>query len=193
MNNRRVRSTGLLPILALGMLLAVISCLPGQNFVLIGKELNRPVALRHSRRSNNLSVRYAAEGEEAAGQTTDLMLAAHTGDVAKVREAAASGIAIDAQDPYGWTALRYAVRANNAEAASALIELGASMNLASESGRTPLMSAAGNGLTDMVELLIKAGVDVTVKNKAGQTAYDISLRGGAAGCEKVREMIKAKM
>jgi len=193
MNIRRVRNTGLVPILALGILLAVKSCFQSPNFVLVANELNHPLALRHSRRSNNLSVRYATEGEEAKGETTELMLVAHIGDSAKVREAAATGIAVDAQDAYGWTALRYAVRGNHVEASSALIVLGANMNLASESGRTPLMSAAGNGLTAMVKLLLEAGADATVKNKAGQNAYDISLRGGAAGCEKIREMIKAKM
>ncbi|CAK9007951.1 Putative ankyrin repeat protein MM_0045, partial [Durusdinium trenchii] len=70
-----------------------------------------------------------------------------------------NGAKLDAQDLYGWTALRYAVRADQVEAAEALIEGGADMNLSSKSGRTPLMSAASNGIADMVKLLLDAGAD----------------------------------
>eukprot|EP00434_Breviolum_minutum_P023567 symbB.v1.2.020789.t1/scaffold1766.1/size102418/8 len=94
------------------------------------------------------------------------------------------------EDLYGWTALRYAVRADRVKAAKALIDGGANLNIASQSGRTPLMSAASNGIADMVKLLLDAGADAKVKNELGYTAYDLSLRGGATGCEECREMLQ---
>lgn len=123
-----------------------------------------------------------------AGET-DLMLAAVADDVSKINALMKSGADIDAQDAYGWTALRYAVRQNHRDAAEALIELGANPNLASASGRTPLMSAAGNRLSGMIRLLLKSGADKAAKSGDGKTAYQISLRGGTAGCTACREML----
>merc|ERR1719161_1339591 len=54
---------------------------------------------------------------------------------------------INAQDEFGWTAIRYAVRNQQAAAARMLaVDFKADINLPSKSGRTPLMSAAGNSL-----------------------------------------------
>ncbi|CAL1126821.1 unnamed protein product [Cladocopium goreaui] len=94
------------------------------------------------------------------------------------------------KDLYGWTALRYAVRADKVKAAKALIEGGADMNIPSKSGRTPLMSAASNGIADMVKLLLDSGADPKVKNEGGYTAYELSLRGGETGCEECRQMLQ---
>eukprot|EP00443_Scrippsiella_acuminata_P018103 CAMPEP_0115221822 /NCGR_PEP_ID=MMETSP0270-20121206/28170_1 /TAXON_ID=71861 /ORGANISM="Scrippsiella trochoidea, Strain CCMP3099" /LENGTH=231 /DNA_ID=CAMNT_0002635939 /DNA_START=50 /DNA_END=743 /DNA_ORIENTATION=- len=147
--------------------------------------LARPVgrdATRHIVRATPVSVGDA--------DTTPLMLAAYKGDTEEVRGYAEGGAAdLDAQDAYGWTALRYAVRAGHADAAMALIESGANIDLASNSGRTPLMSAAGNGLPEMVEMLIKAGADTKVENKAGETAFRISMRGGVLGCAECRKLL----
>ena len=98
------------------------------------------------------------------GGTTPLMMAAHKGDVDEVKGYVKNGAKLDAQDLYGWTALRYAVRADQVAAAKELIAGGADLNLPSQSGpgteflvfisfhfrRTPLMSAASNGIADMV-------------------------------------------
>merc|ERR1719188_1818194 len=96
---------------------------------------------------------------------------------------------VNEQDDFGWTALRFAVRAGHEAAATALIESGADVNLASSSGRTPLMSAAGNGYSSVVEMLLKAGADTTAVNKAGETAFRITLRGGVLGCARCRELL----
>merc|ERR1712007_60498 len=85
---------------------------------------------------------------------------------------------------------RYAVRKNFAEAAKKLLSLGADINLASESGRTPLMSAVGNGLGEMVELLVTSGADLKLQSEDGLTAYDLSFRGGIASSPAVREMVR---
>lgn len=122
-------------------------------------------------------------------QTTPLMMAAHQNKVAEVASLIAAGEDLNLQDQYGWTALRYAVRANQKETATALLEGGAKVNLASHSGRTPLMSAAANGLSEMVKLLIQKGADVQKQNKNGDTALALSMRGGATGCDKCRKLL----
>jgi len=41
----------------------------------------------------------------------------------------------------------------------------------------------------MVEMLLKAGADTKLTNKAGETAFRISLRGGVVGCAKCRQLL----
>eukprot|EP00930_Biecheleria_cincta_P093146 TRINITY_DN83328_c0_g1_i1.p1 TRINITY_DN83328_c0_g1~~TRINITY_DN83328_c0_g1_i1.p1 ORF type:complete len:208 (+),score=28.88 TRINITY_DN83328_c0_g1_i1:101-724(+) len=120
----------------------------------------------------------------------ELAAAAHAGDEEKLVKLLKGGADVDHQDDYGWTPLRYAVRANQRSAAYMLIEAGANINLASKSGRTPLMSAAGNKLNDMVRMLLDAGADKTLKDSSGLTAYNIALRGGGTGCPECRALLE---
>eukprot|EP00929_Paragymnodinium_shiwhaense_P063737 TRINITY_DN31872_c0_g1_i1.p1 TRINITY_DN31872_c0_g1~~TRINITY_DN31872_c0_g1_i1.p1 ORF type:complete len:209 (+),score=32.12 TRINITY_DN31872_c0_g1_i1:79-627(+) len=121
----------------------------------------------------------AGQEDNQQGGVTQLMSKAHEGDATAVRQLIKSGHDVNAQDAYGWTALRYAVRNNHCNAALALLEGGADPNIASTSGRTPLMSAAGNDLLQMVELLINDGnADIMQHDDRGRTAYDIATRGG---------------
>jgi len=116
---------------------------------------------------------------------TDLMQAALTGSADEVKKLVESGADINAQDEFGWTALRYAVRTTKTEAAAALIELGADVDMPSKSGRTPVMSVAANGLEDMVKLLLDAGADTSAKDAEGLTAQDHAR-------EQLKEMVKPK-
>eukprot|EP00929_Paragymnodinium_shiwhaense_P011272 TRINITY_DN1167_c0_g3_i1.p1 TRINITY_DN1167_c0_g3~~TRINITY_DN1167_c0_g3_i1.p1 ORF type:complete len:209 (+),score=53.12 TRINITY_DN1167_c0_g3_i1:67-693(+) len=126
-----------------------------------------------------------AEGNFFPGGVTLLMAKAHEGDVAGLKELLAAQDDINAQDAYGWTALRYAVRSNKRDAAAALLAAGADPNIASSSGRTPLMSAAGNGLLQMVELLVNEGkADLLQHDERGRTAFDVALRAETARREQ---------
>lgn len=117
------------------------------------------------------------------------MAAAHDNKGDEIKQLIDGGADVNTQDKYGWTALRYAVRNDCREAVEALVELGADVNLSSNSGRSPLMSAAGNSLSHMVRILLKNGADKQQKDKAGETAYEHSLRGGHSGCTACREML----
>jgi len=189
MNSQRLRRTTGLLLLSLTSLIVTKFRLGSLSFT-SSFQRHHVLTPQQVQRTSNPLIRYAADaGEVGDGKTTPAMLAAYTGDAAAVRGLVAEGADLDAQDAYGWTALRYAVRANHEDCVSTIIELGANIDLASASGRTPLMSAAGNGLSHMIRLLIKSGADRTLKNTAGQTAYDISLRGGSTGCTACREML----
>eukprot|EP00437_Effrenium_voratum_P033462 CAMPEP_0181460764 /NCGR_PEP_ID=MMETSP1110-20121109/33513_1 /TAXON_ID=174948 /ORGANISM="Symbiodinium sp., Strain CCMP421" /LENGTH=188 /DNA_ID=CAMNT_0023585333 /DNA_START=68 /DNA_END=634 /DNA_ORIENTATION=- len=124
------------------------------------------------------------------GGTTELMKAAYEGDTAKVEELAGKGVDIDAEDTYGWTAVRYAVRNRQLDSVKKLLELGADINKASKTGRTPLMSAAGNGLEEMCALLVEQGdADIMAMDEGGKTAYDLALRSGPFGSDRIRELV----
>eukprot|EP00929_Paragymnodinium_shiwhaense_P011270 TRINITY_DN1167_c0_g1_i5.p1 TRINITY_DN1167_c0_g1~~TRINITY_DN1167_c0_g1_i5.p1 ORF type:complete len:233 (-),score=52.66 TRINITY_DN1167_c0_g1_i5:276-893(-) len=132
----------------------------------------------------------AGQEEEQQGGVTQLMAKAHDGNAQEVRQLLAEGYEVNAQDNYGWTALRYAVRNNNYDATAALLEGGADPNIASHSGRTPLMSAAGNDLAQMVELLINdGGADIMQHDDRGRTAYDIASRGGPLRNQAIRDLV----
>ncbi|MBC7862454.1 MAG: ankyrin repeat domain-containing protein [Bacteroidia bacterium] len=62
------------------------------------------------------------------------------------------------------------------EIAEILIKKGALVNCISDNGNTPLHSMAENGdeSLDEVKILLKNGADKTLKNKSGETAYDIA-------------------
>src|SRR5690606_27955072 len=59
------------------------------------------------------------------------------------------------------------------------LDAGASVNAQiGEGGYTALMWASSRGHAPVVELLLKAGADTTLKNFLGKTAPDIALREG---------------
>lgn len=95
-----------------------------------------------------------------------------------------AGADIHAADKNGVTALHHAVRFRNVVAVRTLIEHGANVNQACrKSGSTPLHRAvtstgapgtAGKHaeVLDIIRLLMEAGADPTVTNKAGRTPAD---------------------
>lgn len=73
-----------------------------------------------------------------------------------------------------------AVRFNDFQAISALIEKGVDLNINDEHFYTPMFWASSQGAAETVNLLIKAGADVNYQNKFGFTAlmlarYDVEI------------------
>jgi len=171
----------------------------GLSFVGHARHIRRSAAVRQAESAEaganeaGANVAWVQEGMDPGGAT--LLMAAAIGNDSKeiTRLAAGDKTGLNAQDDYGWTALRYAVRAGNLKAAKQLIEEGADVNVPSKSGRTPLMSAAGNKLSKEVSFLLQNGADANLKDGDGRTAYEIAMRGGATGCSECREMLKAAM
>jgi len=99
---------------------------------------------------------------------------AQAGDLAEISALLASGELIDARDPYGQTALMYAVSAGNTDIVQDLIELGADVNALTDEGWTALMFAArDNG--DAIPVLLENGADAELENSEGRSAFDIAL------------------
>lgn len=76
-----------------------------------------------------------------------------------------AGADVKIMDEYGNGILHYA---QNARTAAVLLEAGAALDVKNNTGVTPLMSAAMNGKTDVVELLLGRGADPTVKDTKGK-------------------------
>lgn len=75
------------------------------------------------------------------------------------------GVPVNAQDVYGMTPLHYAMRAENADAAIALLEAGADPNIPNRDNLIPLrMTIAMPERLDLLELMLKKGGDVNYYN-----------------------------
>ena len=66
-----------------------------------------------------------------------------------------------------WTPLMYAAREGAADAAMALVALGADMNVQDPEGVTPLLEAILNAHFDLAEVLLEAGANPNLADKAG--------------------------
>lgn len=69
-----------------------------------------------------------------------------------------------------WTPLMYAARQGSVDAASALAEIGADLNLADPEGSTALNLAIINAHFDLAEVLLQKGADPNIADSTGMTA-----------------------
>ncbi|XP_048254555.1 ankyrin repeat domain-containing protein 17-like [Haliotis rufescens] len=65
---------------------------------------------------------------------------------------------------------------------SFLLEKGANVNVKNETGDTPLYAAAWDGYTECVDLLLRAGASVNVQNNTGNTPLYAAELGGYTEC-----------
>ena len=86
-------------------------------------------------------------------------------------------------------ALMSAVKSNDAKAAARLISQGADVNELDANGDPPLIQAAYLGHTEIVELLLKAGADVTVVDP-GMKATALHAAAYAGRTEPARLLIQ---
>ena len=86
---------------------------------------------------------------------------------------------VNAAQPDGTTALHWAARQDDVEAANLLIRAGANVKAANRYGATPLSLAATNGTAAIVEAILKAGEDPNaVVSTTGDTAFMMAARTG---------------
>lgn len=79
---------------------------------------------------------------------------------------------------HGARALIKAISSGNVQNVQRLIQSGVNVNVATLSGKTPLMLAAFTGYADIVQLLINAGADIHARDRDGNTAIKIAERKG---------------
>ena len=101
----------------------------------------------------------------------DLVKAAETGNIEKVKNLINAGVDINGFSPTGHTALLQAVRENHINIVTTLIEAGADINLQGNIDHTPLMEAAMREHTEIVRILIEAGADVNIHTDYECTAF----------------------
>ncbi|KAJ1462052.1 ankyrin repeat-containing domain protein [Pelagophyceae sp. CCMP2097] len=88
---------------------------------------------------------------------------------------------VDATTPTGYTALHYAIGAEDAVAAKALLRKGADANAAlrqkSSGGWTPLHFACRFGNVALADLLLRYGADPLAMSHAGESVFDVAQQG----------------
>ncbi|KAK3284471.1 hypothetical protein CYMTET_7880 [Cymbomonas tetramitiformis] len=107
------------------------------------------------------------------GQWPLIHTAAEKGMEEVVRELAAKGAEVDAEDGEGRTALTVALAFGQEAVARALLEAGAGVNAGT--GRRPLHGAGVGGMVDFVRELLEAGAEVDAEDKGGLCALDLFL------------------
>jgi ankyrin repeat protein len=133
--------------------------------------------------------------------STALMMAAEKGGEKIVPLLLAHGARVDLQNRTGQTALFLTTVAPAGHFAltrkfylmrvhvmQMLLEKGANLNLPTRSGTTPLMMAAGNENTEMVEELLKRHADVKACDAQGMTALKLAMQHKSS--EKILNLLK---
>lgn len=100
----------------------------------------------------------------------ELIAAAARGDTARVRELIAQGAPLNGQDANGRTAAMAATHGNHVEAARALLEAGADVNMRDKRLDNPFLYAGAEGYLDILKLAWAVGADPKITNRFGGTA-----------------------
>lgn len=128
----------------------------------------------------------------ASGQDmtdTRLHAAAAKDDVATIKQLLSNGVALDARDAEGRTALLVATHGNRIDAAQALIEAGADVNAKDNINDSPYLYAGARGHLEILKLTLEHGADLRSTNRYGGTALIPASERGHV--ETVRTLIEA--
>jgi len=96
-------------------------------------------------------------------------------------------VSINQQDINGETALHVATGLGYSNIVRLLLSQGADPNIASYTDvghMTPLLKASEQGRLDIAEMLVKAGADLDVRNRNGQTALILAIRNSHSAIAK---------
>ena len=109
----------------------------------------------------------AGQDDEVTDHGTDLLSAAASGDVEGVRAAVADGADLETRDEQGRTALLLAATHDHVEVAEVLVEQGASADALDDRHDTPWLVTGVTGSVAMLEALLPADPDLTIRNRYG--------------------------
>jgi hypothetical protein len=109
---------------------------------------------------------------------TELMQAAVTGDIARVRQLLDRNVNVNAHNRFGSTALMGAAAGGHLQIVKLLLEHLADPNAKGRDGSTALIFAARNGHAETVAALLRGGADPSLEDSAGKTAVTHALEQG---------------
>lgn len=99
-----------------------------------------------------------------------LFYAAEKGDEVMIEKLFKMGANKDRADKNGFSPIS---TAKDEQTIKFLISKGSNINAKADDGNTPLIEMAGFQWMDKVDILLSLGADKTIKNKRGETAYDL--------------------
>lgn len=89
-----------------------------------------------------------------------------------------------------WTALMYAARQGAADAAKALVDAGANINVQDPEGYTPLLQSIVNGHFDLAAVLVERGANPNLADSSGMAALYATIEMRTPPWERSRPDIK---
>ena len=119
-------------------------------------------------------------GTAAAGGVEALYQAAGDGKPEKVAALLKSGVDVNGRTRSGSYALNAAAVENDIGVITTLLDHGADPNVRNSQGDTPLICATkyAGGKAPVVDLLVKAGSDLGIRDNSGNTALDYAKAKG---------------
>ncbi|CAE7884684.1 PNKP [Symbiodinium microadriaticum] len=118
------------------------------------------------------------------------MQAAKNGDLKAVQEFLQKKKPLDSQDHKGITALGYAIGSNRIAVVKLLLDSRANPFAVDSNGNSGLHYAAGYGRKELLEYLLKVGINVNQRNAQGQTPLAVAQlnkqEAGAGVCPQMR-------
>jgi ankyrin repeat protein len=122
--------------------------------------------------------------------------AAMAGDTVGIVQALDAGARVDSLDvrsnPNGRRALNWAAYNDRGPAVRLLIARGASLNLANNTGFTPVHHAAEAGSAEAMKILLEAGADITIPNIRGNLPLDTARSQGHGNVVQLLEAAMKK-
>jgi len=97
----------------------------------------------------------------------ELLAAATAGDTLRVTAALANHASVEARDRHRRTALLFAATNDHVEVAQLLVQAGADPNAMDDRHDTPWLVTGVTGSVAMLEVLLPAGADLTIRNRYG--------------------------
>lgn len=158
----------------------------GESLLMIAIRENSTKVAQLLLKQTGLQINHRAKNGDTA-----IMLASYLGQLALVRQLLA--LQAEINQP-GWTALHYAATSGHLDIIKLLLEHHAYIDAESPNKTTPLMMASRSGKTDVLQLLLYEGADVTLKNALGLTAIDFAeLAEQRENAALLRETIARKL
>ena len=118
--------------------------------------------------------RLQVDAANAHGETP-LMMAALRGNLGWMQRLLDRGARVHQS---GWSPIHYAATGPEPQAVALLLDRGAPVNARSPNGTTPLMMAARYGSERSVELLVRRGADLRLRNQLDLGAADFAREAG---------------
>ncbi|GLX69722.1 hypothetical protein MU1_40680 [Paenibacillus glycanilyticus] len=117
-----------------------------------------------------------------------LLQAAESGNVDRIRQLIGDGANLNVQDARGRTPAMIATYNKDFQTAKVLVEAGADVNILDNMRNTPFLYAGAEGYLDILRLTIKAGANTRITNRYGGVAIIPASEHGYV--EVVRELLE---